>query len=73
MAAYRVPYLLAGGSLLLKTESKYYEHFYRDLKPFEHYVPVKEDLSDLMERITWARENDAEAKKIAENAVRDLL
>ena len=58
--------------MLLKAESKYYEHFYRDLKPFEHYVPVKEDLSDLEERIMWARENDAEAKKIAENAVSNL-
>ena len=70
MAAYRVPYLLAGGSLLLKMESQYREHFYRHLEPFRHYIPVRGDLSDLTERVEWARQNDAQAKTIAENAVR---
>ena len=70
MAAYRVPFLLAGGSLLFKTKSKYYEHFYRDLKEFVHYYPVEEDLSHLVHDIFWARRNDVQAKQIAENAVR---
>ena len=55
---------------MLKMESQYREHFYRHLEPFQHYVPVRGDLSDLTERIEWARRNDAEAKTIAENAVR---
>lgn len=60
-----MPYLLGGGSLLLKQESKYYEHFYNALKPNVHYIAVKTDLSDLIEKINWALENDAEAKEIA--------
>ncbi|OWF45105.1 KDEL motif-containing protein 1 [Mizuhopecten yessoensis] len=31
VAAYRLPYLLVGGSMVMKHESNYYEHFYRDL------------------------------------------
>ena len=36
--------------------------------PFEHYIPVKEDLSDLIERLDWAEANPEEVQKIAENA-----
>ena len=68
VAAYRLPYLLAGGSLVFKQDSKYYEHYYRDLKPWVHYVPVKEDLSDLVDQIKWAQNNDEKAKQIALNA-----
>ena len=68
VAAYRLPYLLAGGSLVFKQDSKYYEHYYKDLRPWQHYVPIKEDLSDLVEKIEWARNNDEKARKIAENA-----
>jgi hypothetical protein len=70
VAAYRLPYLLAGGSLLFKVDSPYYEHFYRDLVAGDHYVAVKNDLSDLLERVKWAKDNDAEARRIAENARR---
>ncbi len=60
MAAYRFPYLLAGGSLVLKQDSKYYEHFYKELKPYVHYVPFKHDLSDLLQQIQWAKDHDEE-------------
>jgi spore maturation protein CgeB len=39
------------------------------LKPMVHYVPVNYDLSDLNEKIEWLVNNDAEAKKIAVNAM----
>lgn len=76
VAAYRLPYLLAGGSLILKQDSSYYEHFYHKLEPWVHYVPIKRDISDLQEKVEWARENDREAEKIAKNSaqfVRDNL
>ena len=60
VAAYRFPYLMAGDSLVLKQDSDYYEHFYKDLVPFTHYVPFKHDLSDLLEKIQWARDHDDE-------------
>ncbi|KAF5303059.1 hypothetical protein FQR65_LT08388 [Abscondita terminalis] len=77
VAAYRFPYLLAGGSLLMKQESKYYEHFYNDLTPGVHYLSVKADLSDVIEKINWALKNDAQSQKIANTgqnfAVNNLL
>ena len=60
VAAYRLPYLLGGDTLVLKQESHYYEHFYKDLEPYKHYVPFKRDLSDLEEKIEWAKTNDAQ-------------
>lgn len=65
MAAYRFPYLLAGGSLVFKQDSIYYEHFYNELIPNTHYIPLKRDLSDLIDKLNWALKNDEEAKKIA--------
>ncbi|XP_014253410.1 KDEL motif-containing protein 1-like isoform X2 [Cimex lectularius] len=77
VAAYRFPYLLAGDSLVLKQNSPYYEHFYSELEPWVHYVPVKRDLSDLVEKIKWAKENDDKAKAISQAgrrfAVENLL
>ncbi|XP_033150714.1 protein O-glucosyltransferase 2-like [Drosophila busckii] len=64
VAAYRLPYLLAGGSLVLKQESPYYEHFYSKLIPYKHYVPIKRDLSDIVEKITWAKKNDQRVQEI---------
>lgn len=65
VAAYRLPYLLVGDSVVLKQDSIYYEHFYHELQPWKHYIPVKKDLSDLLDKLHWAREHDGEAKKIA--------
>lgn len=60
VAAYRLPYLLAGDSVVLKHDSIYYEHFYKQLQPWVHYIPFKADLSDLVEKIQWARDHDEE-------------
>ncbi|KAK7832207.1 hypothetical protein U0070_015354 [Myodes glareolus] len=65
VAAYRLPYLLVGDSVVLKQDSIYYEHFYNELQPWKHYIPVKSNLSDLLEKLKWAKDHDAEAKKIA--------
>ncbi|KPJ12707.1 KDEL motif-containing protein 1 [Papilio machaon] len=67
VAAYRFPYLLSGGGMVLKQESPYYEHFYSQLREWEHYVPVARDLSDLVEKIHWAIKNDDKAHNIANN------
>ncbi|PIK61812.1 putative KDEL motif-containing protein 1 isoform X1, partial [Apostichopus japonicus] len=67
VAAYRLPYLLAGDSLVFKHNSTYYEHFYKQLRPWEHYIPFEQDLSDLEEKLRWAMDNDEKAKQIAEN------
>ncbi|CAL7946832.1 unnamed protein product [Xylocopa violacea] len=68
VAAYRFPYLLAGDALVLKQESKYYEFFYNDLVSGKHYMPVRRDLLDLVEKIKWAKEHDEEALRITKSA-----
>ncbi|XP_028392699.1 protein O-glucosyltransferase 2-like isoform X2 [Dendronephthya gigantea] len=65
VAAYRLPYLLAGDSVVFKQDSEYYEHFYKELEPWVHYIPFKRDLSDLEPNLNWAMANDKKAEKIA--------
>ncbi|KAK3868882.1 hypothetical protein Pcinc_025762 [Petrolisthes cinctipes] len=66
VAAYRFPYLLGGSSVVLKQDSPYYEFFYHDLQPYVHYIPFKRDLSDLIEKLEWARSNDDKARLIGQ-------
>ncbi|XP_075932270.1 protein O-glucosyltransferase 3 [Anarhichas minor] len=76
VAAYRFPYLMLGNSLVLKQDSQYYEYFYGHLTAGTHYVSVQRNLSDLLDKIQWAKENDAEAQEIAragQAVVRELL
>lgn len=58
---------LLSNSVLFKQKSPYSQWFYKALKPWIHYVPIKRDLSDLKERVTWAQEHDLEAYQIACN------
>ena len=59
---------LLSGSLLFKVESDWEQWYYDKIRPWEHYVPVKKDISDLEEKVSWAIENDSEARAISENA-----
>jgi hypothetical protein len=49
------------------------EFFHSRLVPFEHYIPVKEDLSNLIAQLDWAEENYDQAMVIAHNARRFAL
>ncbi len=44
------------------------EFFFEYLKEWEHYIPVKRDLSDLVEKTKWCLENYDKGLQIAENA-----
>lgn len=68
VAAYRFPYLLSGDSVVFKQNSPFYEHFYKQLKPMHHYIPIERDLYDLVDKIEWAKKNDQKVKQIAEQA-----
>lgn len=73
VAAYRLPYLLAGSSLVLKQDSEYYEHFYPRLVAMEHFVPFQRDLNDLMQKLSWARKNDERVQRIVRSAQQFVL
>ncbi|MEP9390304.1 glycosyl transferase family 90 [Mesorhizobium sp. KR9-304] len=57
------------GCCVIKVDSQhgYRQWYYDRIRPWEHFVPVKADMSDLVEKIEWARSHDAEAKTIAAN------
>lgn len=59
---------LLSGSLTLKQESDEVQYFYGAVKPYVHYVPVKNNMDDLLDKITWAKEHDAECRIMAEKA-----
>lgn len=64
----RVKHLLWSHRPLLLQDRPHKEYFYEYLKEWEHYIPVKRDLSDLVEKTQWCLNNNSEALKIAENA-----
>ena len=57
---------LYSNSVVFKVDSHYEQWYYKDLKEWEHYIPVKGDLSDLEEKYKWAIENDEKCKEIAQ-------
>lgn len=59
---------LLSQSLTMKQESNQIQWFYNALQPYVHYVPIKEDLSDLIEKINWAQSHDSECNQMAQNA-----
>jgi hypothetical protein len=56
---------LLSGSLVFKQHSPNIMWFHHLIKPWEHYVPVRQDLSDLQAMLDWARQHDTEAAQIA--------
>ncbi len=59
---------LFSGRPLFLADRALKEWFYEDLKPYEHYIPVKEDLSDLISQLNWAEAHERDAKLIGLNA-----
>ena len=64
-AAYRLPYLFFLGSVVLIVQTKFSLWFEPALVPWKHYIPIREDLSNLTDVVVWCRANDAKARKIA--------
>ncbi|CAK5275152.1 unnamed protein product [Mycena citricolor] len=61
--------LLRSGSLVFKSTA-FAEYFTPWLIPYEHFIPVRPDLSDLAAKIAWAQKNDKEAHRIQESGRR---
>lgn len=59
---------LLSGCLCFMQESDDIMFFHGPLVAWKHYIPVKRDFSDLVEKIQWAKEHDLEAKAIAQNS-----
>ena len=55
------------GCCVLKVESQFgfRQWYYHKLTPWEHYVPISADMSDLAERVDWVKSNPDKARAIA--------
>jgi len=68
VSAFRLSSELRMRSVILLVESDYKLWYSQWLVPYEHYVPVKKDLSNLIDVIQWCIKHDKDCSKIAENA-----
>ena len=67
-AAYRLSLELSMMSVVLLVDCEYKLWFQQYLEPYVHYVPINNDLSDLVEKIIWCINNDKKCQQIAQNA-----
>ena len=56
---------LLSGCVTFKQETDDIMWFYAGLKPWFHYIPVKKDCSDILEKLRWAKAHDKVAHAIA--------
>lgn len=64
---------LLSNSVCFKQNSDEIQWFYAALKPYVHYIPIENDMSDLLDKIVWAQSSDDICEKIALNATDFVL
>lgn len=66
----RLYWTLLSNCTVFKQVTDNIEWFYGALMPNFHYVPIARDMSDLVEKIHWAKKNDRKMRIISENATK---
>ena len=71
----RFPHQLVGNSVILKQDSAKTEYWYEELVPGVHYLPIAEDLSDLIPTIQLmlSQDKQAELKQMADAGTEFVL
>lgn len=64
-ASFRFKHLFLCNSVVFHVGNEWLEFFYDSMKPWVHYIPVRQDLTDARELINFAIENDDVVRKIA--------
>lgn len=64
----RMYWQLFSNALMLKQESDNIQWYYHTLKPYVHYIPLSNDMSDIAEKIDWAEHNAVDVQQIIKNA-----
>ncbi len=62
----RLKMLLHSGRPVLVADRPWREWFWDHLAPMEHYIPVRRDLSDLVDRARWVQDHPDEAARIGQ-------
>ena len=65
----RLKFLLFSKRLLFIQERRYKEFFHFNLIPYIHFIPIKNDLSDLIDKYIEIRNDEALYEKITTNAL----
>ncbi|HSX10430.1 MAG TPA: glycosyl transferase family 90 [Chlamydiales bacterium] len=63
----RCRWILLSNSVLLKMMSGYSQWYYKALQPYVNFVPIKSDLSDLIDILKFLKTHDKEAHQIADD------
>jgi len=58
---------LNSGSVIIKAASQWKQWFYEFYKPWTHYVPVKDDFSDIQTQYTWCENNQDKCLEMIKN------
>ena len=69
VGAFRMGNEFSLNSVVLKPDSKYYLWFSYLLKPYVHYIPVDENLDNLIDQIKWCKDNDKKCYEISQNGM----
>mmetsp|Transcript_29894 Transcript_29894/g.86926 ORF Transcript_29894/g.86926 Transcript_29894/m.86926 type:complete len:517 (+) Transcript_29894:176-1726(+) len=64
----RFYWLLSTGSLMFKQITPLLPFGVPGLRPWEHFIPVREDFADLPSKIRWARLHDGKCQEMARRA-----
>jgi hypothetical protein len=64
----RLKLLMQAGRPVFLVDRRFHEFFYGHLRPYEHYMPVKEDLADLAAHIAEIKQNKNLAQKLGAGA-----
>ncbi|XP_041936970.1 protein O-glucosyltransferase 1 isoform X1 [Alosa sapidissima] len=72
-ASFRLKHLFLCGSLVFHVGEEWLEFFYPQIRPWVHYIPVKQDLSDARDLLQFVKENDNVAEVIAKRGERFIL
>ncbi|KAL7549932.1 hypothetical protein ACHAWF_013187 [Thalassiosira exigua] len=66
-AAFRTARILGQMVTVVLQAYPYEEWFFRYMKPFVHYIPLDQDLSNLNETLHWVKDNSDKVLQIAKN------
>lgn len=69
VSAFRLSAMLSLNCVPLIVESVWNLWYSHLLIPYEHFIPIKADLSNLYEQIDWCKNNDDACEMIASNAL----
>jgi hypothetical protein len=64
----RMAWILASNSILMKHSSNKTQWYYELLQPYQHFIPIANDFSNVYLQLQWAEQHPKQIAKIIDNA-----